>query len=59
LGELRSVQLEHLPMLDFEERGERGTIVFDTGEDPGPWRQKGAGLLQRVRAMPRGRTFSC
>jgi hypothetical protein len=37
-GELRSVELDYLPMLDLEERGELGTILFDIDENPSPWR---------------------
>jgi hypothetical protein len=53
-GELRSVELDYLPMLDLEERGERGTIVFDTGPDPSPWRHDGPA---HIPALDKGMRF--
>jgi hypothetical protein len=55
-GGLRSIDIEYLPLLELsEDRGPRGTIVFDPGEDSGPWGEDGLQALHP--ALRKGARF--
>ena len=36
-GDVRSVDLDYLPLLELHERGARGTLLFDSGQESGQW----------------------
>lgn len=52
---LKSLELDYLPALELRERGTRGTILFDPGEEPGTWR--GEGWSHVIPALRRGLRF--